>query len=118
MDAGVSELSVRYHPRQKEWIAVQFDPNEAGTILLRTAPQITGPWTAGRVIYRVPELETSVREKNPDRACYAAKEHVEFGDENTILVTYVCNSTVPKTLVSQLDIYVPRSVSLPIPPTP
>ena len=118
MDAGVSELSVRYHPRQKKWIAVQFDPNAAGTILLRSAPQIVGPWTAGRVIYRIPELEKSVREKNPDRACYAAKEHPEFGDGNTILVTYVCNSTVPKTLVSQLDLYVPRSVLLPIPPTP
>jgi hypothetical protein len=118
MEDGVSEMSVRYHPQQREWIAVQFDPKVVGRILLRTAPQIIGPWTAGEEIYRVPELEASIREKNSDRVCYAAKEHQEFGSGDSILVTYVCNSTVPTDLLTQLDIYVPRSVSLPIPRAP
>jgi len=116
MANGVSELSVRYHPGQREWIAVQIDPREPGAIRLRTAPQITGPWTAGKEIYRIPELEPGTRKKHPDGACYAAKEHPEFGDENTMLVTYVCNSTTPRNLLSQLDFYVPQAVLVPIPP--
>jgi hypothetical protein len=116
IENGVSELSVRYHPQQKEWVAVQFDPKAPGTILVRTAPQITGPWSAGNQIYRVPELST--QEGHPDRFCYAAKEHLELGDANAMLVTYVCNSMVPKYLLKQLDIYVPKALLLPVPRTP
>jgi hypothetical protein len=49
MAGPVGELSVQYHTITRQWVAVHLDEYRAA-IVLRTAPEPTGPWSPGRVI--------------------------------------------------------------------
>lgn len=115
MAPGISELSIRYHPELKKWIAVMFDPQAFSShILLRTAPSPTGPWSAGKIVYTVPEMMPGSPRYDKDNFCYAAKEHPEFEDGDLVF-TYVCNTfSVPK-LATEMDIYFPRAIRMPMP---
>lgn len=57
MKNGGSELSIRYHPELNQWLYVMVEPNGfSDKMLLRTAPDLIGPWTQGQVIYHIPEM--------------------------------------------------------------
>lgn len=118
MDPGSPELSIRYHPDQKRWLAVMFAPQGfSSSILLRSAPSLTGPWTAGQVIYKVPEMQPGHPGYDKDTFCYAGKEHPEF-EHGDLVFTYACNTfSVPK-LASNTAIYFPKVVRMPMPPLP
>jgi hypothetical protein len=118
MTPGITELSIRYHPELKQWLAVMFDPAAfSGKILLRSAPAATGPWSAGETIYSVPEMQPGTPGYDKDTFCYAGKEHPEFEHEDLVF-TYVCNTfSVPK-LASNLNIYFPRVIRMPMPHVP
>ncbi len=115
MEKGATELSIRYHPELKKWIAVLVGPEfMSADVRLRSAPTLTGPWTSGNVIYRIPEMLPGPK-YDKDTFCYAGKEHPEFEHPGELLFTYVCNTmNVPK-LTSQTNIYFPQVVSLPMP---
>jgi len=115
MHKGSPELSIRYHPELKQWLAVLFDPEAfSAKILLRTAPALTGPWSDGQVIYTVPDMQPSTPGYDKNTFCYAAKEHPEF-ERGDLVFTYVCNTfDVPK-LATNLGIYFPRVVRMPMP---
>ncbi|MEV0701099.1 DUF4185 domain-containing protein [Saccharopolyspora sp. NPDC050389] len=49
LPAPVAELSVQYNRHFDRWFAVHLDEQRAA-IVLRTAPELTGPWTAGEVV--------------------------------------------------------------------
>ncbi len=115
MADGGSEMSVRYHPQLKEWLAVLMEPTFfSNKILLRTAPRLTGPWSTGRVIYSIPEMEKDKPGYDKDTFCYAAKEHPEFRKPGSILFTYVCNTMQVDKLPKELNIYFPKVVSVPL----
>jgi len=115
MADGSTEMSVRYHPQLKEWLAVLMDPAFfSNKILLRTAPELTGPWSTGRVIYNIPEMEKDKPGYDKDTFCYAAKEHPEFREPGSILFTYVCNTTQVDKLPKELNIYFPKVVRVPL----
>jgi hypothetical protein len=84
-------------------------------ILLRTAPEMTGPWTSGEVIYRMPEMIRGNPRHVKDNFCYAAKEHPEFESNGELLFTYVCNTMDVPSLATNLSIYFPKVVSIPMP---
>ena len=87
MKTGASEMSVRYHPELKKWIAVMVDPQMfSDKVILRTSPSLTGPWTDGEVIYRIPILQKSDPKYDADTFCYAGKEHPEFEQAGRIAV--------------------------------
>ena len=116
MEHGGSELSIRYHPDLKQWVAVILDPTGgfSDKVLLRTAPNLTGPWSEGEVVYHIPEmLPSATRDKNV--FCYAAKEHPEFEAHGQLLFTYVCNTMDVPSLVTNQKIYFPQVVSVPMP---
>ena len=116
MATGGSELSVRWHPDLGKWIAVVMDPSGfTDKVLLREAPSITGPWSAGEVIYRVPEMQATTAGYDRDTFCYAAKEHPEFEDAGSLVFTYVCNTFDVKKVVSETWIYFPKSIQMPWP---
>lgn len=120
MEHGAAEMTVRYHPELKSWLALLVDPNYfSSKVLLRTASSLSGPWTDGEVIYQIPELQKNSPEYDPDTYCYAGKEHPEFEAEGELLFTYVCNTLKPQKLVKELNIYFPRTVrmKMPIQPT-
>ncbi len=116
MDRGASEMSVRYHPELKKWVAVMMDPDfKAGRVLFRTADSFEGPWTEPQVIYHVPEMQQGSPRYDPDNFCYAAKEHPEFEQPGKLIFTYVCNTLDVPKLATHLGIYYPRVVEMPIP---
>jgi Domain of unknown function (DUF4185) len=114
MKNGITELSIRYHPERKQWVAVMFEPaGFSSKVLLRTAPELIGPWTEGDVIYQVPEMQPGPGyDKNT--FCYAAKEHPEF-EAGDLLFTYVCNTMDVPSLVTNQKIYFPQVVRMPMP---
>ncbi len=113
---GAPEMSVRYHPELKKWVAVHVDPAIfSDKVLLRTAPSLTGPWSDGEVIYRIPEMQKDAPGYDKDTFCYAGKEHPEFEKPGELLFTYVCNSMIPKKLETLKDIYFPKVVRMKMP---
>jgi hypothetical protein len=116
MVQGETEMSVRYHADLKAWVAVMNAPDwGSDKIILRTAPRLTGPWTKGKVIYQIPDMQPSAPAYDRDTMCYAGKEHPEFEPPGKLLFTYVCNTlSVPK-LVTNLTIYFPKTVIMPMP---
>jgi len=118
MKTGASEMSVRYHPELKRWLAVMVDPQIfSDKVILRTASSMTGPWTAGDVIYRIPLMQKNDPKYDPDTFCYAGKEHPEFERRDELVFTYVCNTMKPKKLETETNIYLPQVVRMPMPET-
>jgi hypothetical protein len=116
MKQGSSELSIRYHPELHQWLAVLFAPDAfSSSILLRTAPSLTGPWTAGQVIYKTPEMQPGNPGYDKDTFCYAAKEHPEF-ERGDLVFTYVCNTFAVPKLATETAIYFPQVVRMKMPP--
>lgn len=116
MNKGASEMSVRYHPELKKWVAVLVDPQIfSDKVLLRTAPSMTGPFTDGDVIYKIPILQKSDPHYDPDTFCYAGKEHPEFEKNGELVFTYVCNTMKPKKLEAEPYVYFPQVVHMPMP---
>lgn len=94
LDAAASEMSVRYHPDDRKWIAVYMSVrNNGDQMLYSTAEAPEGPWTAPRVLIgSIPEVDQSSSRYDKNNFCYAGKEHLEFSRGQTLVVTYVCNS--------------------------
>jgi len=114
--SGNSELSVRYHPELKRWVAIMVDPTAfSNKVLMLEAAELTGPWTAGKAIYRIPEMDPAQRGYDKDTFCYAAKEHPEFEAKGELLFTYVCNTASVPKLELEKNIYFPQVVRMPMP---
>jgi hypothetical protein len=116
MKHGNSEMTVRYHPELKKWIAVLSYPKLfSDKIVVRSASQLAGPWSKGKVIYRIAQMQKGKAGYDKDTFCYAAKEHPEFRRPGSLLLTYVCNTMNVRKLTSELDIYFPQVVRVPFP---
>ena len=82
--------------------------------IVRTADNFIGPWTEGKDIYEIPEMQKNKPGYDPDTFCYAAKEHPEFRTKDSILITYACNTMKVQKLTSNLGIYFPQVVRIPL----
>lgn len=115
IDQAISEMSVRYHPSIKKWVAVSIGPEfPSPRAVARTADSPVGPWSAPQTIYEFPEMKRSNPGYDKDTFCYAVKEHIEFTDRK-IALTYACNSMVVAKVMANMDIYRPRVVILDLP---
>jgi hypothetical protein len=94
LDAGVSELSVRYHDADKKWVAVYLNTrNKGDRLLYQAADKPEGPWTAQKTLgAAIPEVNPDSTLYDKNSFCYAGKEHIEFARNKNLVVTYVCNS--------------------------
>jgi hypothetical protein len=92
--AAVSELSVRYHPDDRKWIAVYMSiRNNGDQMLYQAADAPEGPWTEPKVLIgSIPEVDPKSLRYDKNNFCYAGKEHLEFAQGRNLVVTYVCNS--------------------------
>jgi len=108
---------VLYHPKLKEWLMV-YGPHFGGkSIYIRTAPQITGPWSDRRVLYDCPEVTEGTPQYDKDNYCYCARLLPEFfnQDADKLVVMYTCNSQRQSKLIANMRIYVPQVVVVPVP---
>jgi len=116
MAPGASEMSVRYHPELKKWLALMVEPDIfSGKVILRVSPTMTGPWSKSEVIYSIPEMQKDYPHHDTDTFCYAGKEHPEFEKAGELVFTYACNTMKPKKLEAETDIYFPKVVRMPMP---
>jgi hypothetical protein len=94
LDAGVSELSVRYHADDRRWIAVYMSTrNKGDQLLYQAADGPEGPWTKPKaLIETIPEVDLKSPRYDKNNFCYAGKEHIDFARDRSLVVTYVCNS--------------------------
>jgi hypothetical protein len=93
--AGVSELSVRYHTQDQQWMAVYLSPeNKGDKLLYSTATNPEGPWSLpAALIETIAEVNTQSPLYDQHTFCYAGKEHRQFAQPESLVVTYVCNSS-------------------------
>ena len=92
-DAVPNEMSAAYNPYLRKHVAFHSLHRE-NKILMRTAPRITGSWSAGEVVYQPDRLkETDL--------IYAAKEHPELAREGgrVLYVTFVNSATYVPQLI-------------------
>ncbi len=109
-DAG-GECSIHWDLRTRSFIHVASYGFGATEIGLRTAPALTGPWSAPVVVYRPPESD------GPRPFVYAAKAHPELigPDPADLVVTYATNSFESVDLLTkegEQTLYWPRFVAI------
>jgi hypothetical protein len=115
IDQPISEMSVRYHPSIKKWLALSTGPEfPSPRVVARTADSPIGPWSNPQTIYEFPEMKRDTAGYDKDTFCYAVKEHIEFS-ETQIALTYVCNSMALAKTLANMNIYRPMPVVLPLP---
>ena len=116
MTQGAFEMSVRYHRDLGKWVAVMIGHEfPSDKIRYRTAPALTGPWSDGQIVYRIPDMQPGSPGYDRDTFCYAAKEHPEFEAPGKLLFTYACNAFTVKKLIANPGIYFPKTVIVPMP---
>lgn len=115
IDQAISEMSVRYHPGPKKWVAISIGPEfPSNRMVARTADAPIGPWSKPVTIFEFPEMDPKTPGYDKDTFCYATKEHVEFGNSKMV-VTYVCNSMQLQKTVANMNIYRPQVLVLGVP---
>jgi hypothetical protein len=117
IEQPISEMSVRYHPSIKKWLALSTGPEfPSPRAVVRFADSPVGPWSDPQTIYEFPEMKRDNPGYDKDTFCYAVKEHIEF-TETKIALTYTCNSMVVAKAIANMGIYSPRFVVLDLPPS-
>lgn len=91
---GSPEFSVHYIKKINRWVMIESDGYGDTTLALRTAPNLTGPWSDVQPFYRPEESF------KPKAFVYAGKGHTDIEGADIVL-----------TYVSQ-DEYVPRFIRL------
>jgi len=115
IEQPISEMSVRYHPTIKKWLALSPGPDfPSAWAVVRSADSAVGPWSSPQKIYEFPEMKRDNPGYDKDTFCYAVKEHIEFADDK-IALTYACNSMVLSKTMANMNIYRPRAVVLDLP---
>ena len=112
-DAG-AECSLHRDEHSALFVHVASYGFGATTIGVRTAPALTGPWSAPRTIYRPPESD------GPRPAVYAAKAHPQLAGPEAadLVITYATNSFDFADLFTpqgERELYWPRFVAWRLP---
>ncbi len=108
-DQGHTELSVHVDAATGLFVEVQSLGFPQGDIVMRTAPNVFGPWSGPRVVYHPPEEQCS------GVLTYAAKAHPELRSGalgGAVAVTYATNNLSFGALVADTSLYFPRFVML------
>ena len=109
---GDAPNSVNYYNDIGKWVMITGPGFLTNRIRMRTAPELTGPWSEERVIFECPEQTPGSPLYDPENFCYAGQAHPEFYDTRThsLLITYDWNVSDFGKLLSNMDIYIPRVV--------
>lgn len=112
---GSTDLDAYFLQAQDQWLIAQTEAVfGSDKIVMRTAKQLTGPWTAPEVVYRIPELQPANARFDEDTFCYGAKPHESTGlIDGQLVVTYTCNSLDFTKLLDDLTLYRPRVITVP-----
>jgi hypothetical protein len=102
---GHTELTVHYDGVSRAFVATHTTGFGSADVVLRAAPRLEGPWSAPRAVYRPPE------HGRHGISIYAGKAHPQLSGADLVL-TYVTNSFMPESLLTDDGIYYPRFIRL------
>ena len=105
LQQGASELTIHRDSATQRFLAVIASGFGAADITARSAPTLTGPWSAPSLLYRPPEYH------RPNAMIYSAKAHPHLGGGD-LVVTYSTNSFKFAEHLSDSSMYYPRFVRL------
>jgi hypothetical protein len=113
MDNAGSESSIHRDVRTKTFIHITTYGFGAADIGIRTAHELTGPWSEPFMIYRPPESDAA----RP--FVYGAVAHPSLtgSHENDLVITYSTNSFDFFDLITQTELYWPRVIEVSLEPT-
>lgn len=100
-----SELSIHVDQTTQRFLVVHTQGFGPADLMMRAAPTLTGPWSAGRMVYRPPEYHRQ------NVMIYAGKAHPQLIGADLIL-TYATNSFQFSEHGTDSLIYFPRFVRL------
>ncbi len=115
--AGFRCNTVKYHPDLKLWIMVHdiwFRTNE---IKIRTASELTGPWSDEKVVYTIPETTKGDPLYKATNFCYLARECIQNYDaiNHELVITYDVNNSDLAEVLNDDAIYRPRVIKVALP---
>jgi hypothetical protein len=102
---GSSDLTLHFDETSRQFIVVQAVGFGPADVTMRTAPELTGPWTAPQIVYRPPEYY------RPHVMIYSAKAHPELAGGD-LVVTYATNTFQFAEHLTDGLIYYPRFLRL------
>jgi hypothetical protein len=110
-DGMASEFSVSWLPSLRRFILICTEKGLSEKIVVRTAIEPWGQWSAPTVVYRCPEVMW-----DKQIFCYAAKAHPMLSSAtNELIVTYAANSFEFVQIVNDARLYRPQFVRVKLP---
>jgi len=106
--------TVKYHPDIKQWGMINNIWFKDNKLKMRTAADITGPWSDERIIYEIPETTPGNVLYHKGNFCYLARECIQnYDSKNKVLtLTYDVNNSDPSEVIATPTIYTPRVIQI------
>ena len=111
---GFRSTTVNYHPEMKQWVMIcdiKFMDNK---INMRTAPELTGPWSEEIIIYEIPEITPGNSSYTESNFCYSPRECIQNYDpiKHEMLITYDINNPNFFEINANPKIYTPKVIKI------
>lgn len=104
---GGPEMSVKYHPQIKKWVALYSQRGLSDKVVVRLASKPQGPWGPEKEVFQC-------HKKQPEQFCYAAKEVTPLQNQKDgISFIYIVSTKNFWDLFNNLGIYRPQLKSVP-----
>ncbi|MBL0131441.1 MAG: DUF4185 domain-containing protein [Chitinophagaceae bacterium] len=106
--------TIRYHNDIKKWVMVCGPGFLDNRIRLRTANELTGPWSEGATVYECPELIPGTPEYRKNNFCYLGRELIQYYDKTncTMYISYDTNNTDFSEIRLNPNIYSPKIITV------
>jgi len=113
---GFRSNTVKYHSDIKQWIMISDIKFMDNKIKMRTSSLLTGPWSAEKTIYEIPEVTPGNLAYDKSNFCYLARECIQNYDseKQQMLITYDVNNSNLSKVISNPDIYTPKVITIPL----
>lgn len=113
---GFRSNTVNYHPEMKQWVMICDIKFMNNKIKMRTASELTGPWSDEISIYEIPEVTPGNPSYSKSNFCYSTRECIQNYDseKHIMLITYDTNNSNFLEINSNLKIYSPKIIKIPL----
>lgn len=106
--------TINFHSDIKKWVMVCGPDFLDKRIRLRTATDLTGPWSESLTVYECPELTPGTPEYSKGNFCYLGRELFQHYDKNTrtMFLSYDTNNTNSTEIKLNPQIYTPKIITV------
>lgn len=106
--------TISYHNDIKKWVMVSGPGFLDNKIRLRTASDLTGPWSESVIVYECPEAIPGTPEYSKTNFCYLGRELIQHYDKTTrtMYLTYDTNNSDFSEIKSNPKIYTPKIITV------